>query len=80
MIGDSDLERESRELLRLLRGALVDGGSEDFEATAWEPVRDYLSNLSRSRAEARVLAVADGDFRVLAQAAAVRPLGAGSRR
>jgi len=52
LIDDSDLERESRELLRLLRGALADGASEDFEATAWEPVRDYLSNLSRSRAEA----------------------------
>ena len=51
LIGDSDLERESRELLRLLRGALVDGGSDDFEAAAWEPVRGYLSSLSRSRAE-----------------------------
>ena len=52
LIDDSDLERESRELLRLLRGTLADGATEDFEATAWEPVRDYLSNLSRSRAEA----------------------------
>ena len=51
LIDDSDLERESRELLRLLRGALADGATEDFKATAWEPVRDYLSNLSRSRAE-----------------------------
>jgi rsbT co-antagonist protein RsbR len=51
LIEDSGLERDSRELLRLLRGALADGGTDDFEATAWEPVRDYLSNLSRSRAE-----------------------------
>jgi rsbT co-antagonist protein RsbR len=51
LIDDVDLRRESRELLRLLRVALADGGTEDFDATAWEPVRDYLSNLSRSRAE-----------------------------
>ena len=48
----SDLHRDSRELLALLRGALGDGGTEDIETTAWEPVRDYLSDLSRSRAEA----------------------------
>jgi rsbT co-antagonist protein RsbR len=46
-----DLERESRELLRLLCGALTDGGTGEFEGTPWEPVRDYLFNLSRSRAE-----------------------------
>jgi rsbT co-antagonist protein RsbR len=49
---DVDLHRDSRELLALLRRALNDGGTEDIEAIAWEPVRDYLSNLSRSRAEA----------------------------
>ena len=52
LLADRDLDRESRELLRLLRRALGDGGTEDFETIAWEPVRDYLSNLSRSRAEA----------------------------
>ena len=52
LLADVDLHRDSRELLALLRRALSDGGTEDIETTAWEPVRDYLSDLSRSRAEA----------------------------
>ena len=52
LLADVDLHRDSRELLALLRRALSDGGTEDIETIAWEPVRDYLSDLSRSRAEA----------------------------
>jgi rsbT co-antagonist protein RsbR len=51
LIDDVELQRESRELLRLLRGALAEGGGDEFDAAGWEPVRDYLSNLSRRRAE-----------------------------
>ena len=52
LLADVDLHRDSRELLALLRRALSDGGTEDIETIAWEPLRDYLSELSRSRAEA----------------------------
>ena len=52
LLADVDLHRDSRELLALLHRALSDGGTEDIETIAWEPLRDYLSDLSRSRAEA----------------------------
>ena len=52
LIDDSDLERESPRAAATTTRRAGDGATEDFEATAWEPVRDYLSNLSRSRAEA----------------------------
>jgi len=50
MIGDEDLERDSREFLRLLRGALAE--DTDPGGPAFGRVRDYLASLSRSRAEA----------------------------
>jgi rsbT co-antagonist protein RsbR len=51
LITDVDLVRDSRELLGLLQRALADGDSSDIEGQRWEPVRDFLSGLSRSRAE-----------------------------
>jgi rsbT co-antagonist protein RsbR len=52
LISDADLTRDSRELLGLLREALPDGDVRDIDGPGWEPVRDFLSGLSRSRAEA----------------------------
>ena len=52
LISDVDLVRESRELLGLLQRALADGDGSDFDGPRWEPVRDFLSGLSRSRAQA----------------------------
>ena len=52
LITDTDLERESRELLGLLQNALADGDGTSIDGPRWEPVRDFLSGLSRSRAEA----------------------------
>lgn len=51
LITDIDLERESRELLALIQRALADGDGAGFETPRWEPVRDFLRGLSRSRAE-----------------------------
>jgi rsbT co-antagonist protein RsbR len=51
LITDVDLERDSRELLGLLQRALADGDSSGIDGPRWEPVRDFLSGLSRSRAE-----------------------------
>ena len=50
-IEDLDLAKDSRELLTLLRRALADGDIGDISGPTWEPVRDFLSGLSRSRAE-----------------------------
>jgi rsbT co-antagonist protein RsbR len=52
LISDIDLEQESRELLRLLQRALSEGDSRDIDGPRWEPVRDFLGGLSRTRAEA----------------------------
>jgi rsbT co-antagonist protein RsbR len=51
LITDVDLVRDSRELLGLLQRALADSDGSDIESPRWEPVRDFLSGLSRSRAE-----------------------------
>ena len=52
LISDVDLVTESRELLGLLQHALAADDSGDIEGPRWESVRDFLSGLSRSRAEA----------------------------
>ena len=52
LLSDVDLVRESRELLGLLQRALADGDDSDIDGPRWEPVRDFLSGLSRSRAQA----------------------------
>src|SRR5690349_16743929 len=52
LISDVDLVRESRELLGLLQRALADGDGGDIDGPRRVPVRDFLSGLSRSRAEA----------------------------
>ena len=51
LITDVDLERDSRELLGLLQRALADDDGSGIDGPRWEPVRDFLSGLSRSRAE-----------------------------
>src|SRR6478752_591916 len=51
LITDVDLERDSRELLGLLQRALADGDGSGIDGPRWEAVRDFLSGLSRSRAE-----------------------------
>ncbi|MGZ4181030.1 MAG: STAS domain-containing protein [Solirubrobacteraceae bacterium] len=52
LLSDIDLVRESRELLGLLQRALADSDGRAVEGPRLEPVRDFLSGLSRSRAEA----------------------------
>jgi rsbT co-antagonist protein RsbR len=52
LLSDIDLVRESRELLGLLQRALADSDGMGVEGPRLEPVRDFLSGLSRSRAEA----------------------------
>jgi rsbT co-antagonist protein RsbR len=52
LITDVDLVGESRELLGLLQRALAAGADDAIDGPRWEPVRDFLGGLSRSRAQA----------------------------
>jgi rsbT co-antagonist protein RsbR len=52
LISDIDLEHDSRELLRLFQRALLDGDHRDIDGPRWDPIRDFLGGLSRTRAEA----------------------------
>jgi rsbT co-antagonist protein RsbR len=52
LISDIDLEHDSRELLRLLQRALSEGDHRDIDGPRWDPIRDFLGGLSRTRAEA----------------------------
>jgi rsbT co-antagonist protein RsbR len=43
--------RQSREFLRVLKTALEDGNPEDSSGASWTPVRDFLTDLSSTRAK-----------------------------
>jgi rsbT co-antagonist protein RsbR len=46
----SELQTEAREFMTLLQKAAAAGSLTDLDAPAWTPVKDFLENLSRSRA------------------------------
>lgn len=50
LIREADLREESQEFLRRVRTAAAQGGVEDIDTTAWEPVREQLRALSIERA------------------------------
>jgi rsbT co-antagonist protein RsbR len=50
LIRESDLREQTRTLMNLLREALETGSIADFWGTTWTPVREFLSELSRTRA------------------------------
>lgn len=49
LLKETDLQKQCSQFLRLMRAALESGGS-NFQTPAWEPVREMLGNISRSRA------------------------------
>jgi rsbT co-antagonist protein RsbR len=49
LIDETELREQSRQLLRLLGEAAV-SGTDDIQGSAWEPVREVLGAMSRSRA------------------------------
>jgi rsbT co-antagonist protein RsbR len=49
-ISPDQLRSESAEFLRLFTTAMQDGHIKDIESVGWEPMREMLENLSRSRA------------------------------
>jgi rsbT co-antagonist protein RsbR len=52
LISEGDLREESRKFLALVRAAAAAGGVADIHGLAWAPVREFLSDLSNSRARA----------------------------
>jgi rsbT co-antagonist protein RsbR len=50
LMTDSELRRESVEFLDLLLAAVDDGASADISAEPWAPSREFLGDISRSRA------------------------------
>src|SRR5689334_6616994 len=51
MISETELQEQSREFLRLMQVATQNGVGEVHKSQSWAPVREMLSNLSRSRAK-----------------------------
>jgi rsbT co-antagonist protein RsbR len=50
LINDADLHRQSKDFLGAFRQGVVSGNLYDIMAPAWEPAREILADLSRSRA------------------------------
>src|SRR5580658_1019652 len=50
LIGEGDLQRQSKDFLAALRQGAASGMSDDILAPAWTPLREVLADLSRSRA------------------------------
>jgi rsbT co-antagonist protein RsbR len=50
LIQETDLRDQSREFLRRVRAAAAQGGVEDADTPAWEPVRELLRTISMERA------------------------------
>ena len=51
LISERDLRESSREFMRLLRATLETAATFSLSSTDWEPPRDFLAALSRSRAQ-----------------------------
>ena len=51
LIQDSEVREQAREFIALFRDAADGGGGTDTSESTWGPVREMLSNLSRSRTE-----------------------------
>ncbi|HKV48637.1 MAG TPA: STAS domain-containing protein [Candidatus Acidoferrales bacterium] len=49
LLKESELQAQCAQFLRLVSAALESGGS-NFQTSTWEPVREMLANISRSRA------------------------------
>jgi rsbT co-antagonist protein RsbR len=50
LIKEADLRRESTEFLSTFRKAVEVGNLEETDRPAWAPAREFLADLSRSRA------------------------------
>jgi rsbT co-antagonist protein RsbR len=50
LINEVDLREQSRQFLRLVREATSRGGIDDIQTPRWEPVRELLAAISRTRA------------------------------
>ncbi len=49
MISDPELQAQCQEFISLLSAAAVAGGGDDLSGAAWQPVKEFLAGVSRSR-------------------------------
>src|SRR5580704_16346470 len=50
LIKEAEFKVQGKEFLGLMRGAVQSGSVSDIQTLEWEPARDLLSSMSRSRA------------------------------
>ncbi len=50
LMKESELRQQCSELLRLMAAAVSDGEPDDFDRSAWLPVKEFLTSISASRA------------------------------
>ena len=50
LIDDKELQIQGAEMLALIVGAPADASLEDLNGTGWQPLKDFLANISASRA------------------------------
>src|SRR5579862_6743794 len=50
LIKEAELKVQGKEFLGIMRSAVQSGNVSDIQTQEWEPIRDLLSNVSRSRA------------------------------
>ncbi|HEU4731960.1 MAG TPA: STAS domain-containing protein [Kofleriaceae bacterium] len=49
MINDQELQAQCQELITLVSAAVASADSDDLSGAAWQPVKDFLAGVSRSR-------------------------------
>ena len=71
-ISQAELSAQTGEFLSILREALSHGDVNDLDALQWEPVREFLEQVSRFQGAAGLHFRSDGDFHFFSKEAAVR--------
>lgn len=51
LMSEAELRKQSSKFLNLFKQAVQEGNIDNIKAPEWDPVRDYLTTISRSRAE-----------------------------
>ena len=62
LMKENELREQSRELLKLLEGAVQNGDLESIEGAEWTPLREFLARVSRSRVQQGFSASANATF------------------
>ncbi len=62
LMKENELREQSRELLKLLQGAVQSGDLDSIEGAEWTPLREFLARVSRSRVAQGFTASANATF------------------